>query len=300
MSTINGFPTYSIEAQFYLDELFFLKVNDINFFFEDENHESFYERLLEKIFPSLKINKVFCLGGKGEVLKKCKENQGKKLETPNIYIVDKDFDDLLGKIFPVKELIYLPRYSIENFLFDSNAFISVLLEELKGVKKVALESELKLQDFYINLINQLNSASRHFVIAQKYNTSLKSTKLNHSIFIKISDDDGQYHICNIWTADYQKSLLKEIQHFKDITDLNNALSFAFNPDKRYESIADKSDDAHVCGKYILSIVWDYVSKKKGLKEIEPYSLSMRLLDKIDINKFNFLKDAIATASAMKT
>lgn len=64
-----GMPRYSKAASFVLDK-FFATANDINFYFEDEGWEAFYERLLARLFPNLNIEKIFCLGGKSEVLKK--------------------------------------------------------------------------------------------------------------------------------------------------------------------------------------------------------------------------------------
>lgn len=288
---MSDFPSYSPDAAYCLDELFFQRANDINFYFEDENHEAFYELLLERLFPHINISKVFCLGGKTNVLNKFKENKGINPLWKCIYVVDKDYDDLLGKIRFEEQIIYTQKYSIENYLFEPNAILDILIEELKGVKKSSLRNELALDSFYRDLLTQLTTATKLFVVAQKYRTGLPSTKQCHSDFM-VQEEGGYFKICDKWLNSYRENLLTKIQQIKNLAHLERELEKALIPQKKYAITTNNSSDTHICGKHILSATWEYIRNKKGVNKIDPYLLAIRLLGKVDINKFNFLKAEI--------
>ena len=75
---------------------------------EDSGAEVFYERLFQIMFPKLTDFDVVCMHGKSNVKNKMSEPRVPGLGY--IFIVDKDFDDLLGA--SVDGLTYLDRYSI--------------------------------------------------------------------------------------------------------------------------------------------------------------------------------------------
>ena len=107
-----SFPSFSVgyrDAQ----SVFYEQFNDVDFFVEDEEQENFYYSILNKLFPGVQIEKITPLRGKPHVIQHAKNNHAKR---KSVYIVDKDFDDLLGKIYKQPNLFYLDKYSIENNL----------------------------------------------------------------------------------------------------------------------------------------------------------------------------------------
>ena len=109
---------------------FFVEFNDVDFYVEDADKEQFYQVILEKIFKdnNIKIDRIFSCKGKTGVIKRYKELKNTS-DRINIFILDRDFDDLLGKIINDKCVYYLPEYCIENLLIEKSAFFELAKEE---------------------------------------------------------------------------------------------------------------------------------------------------------------------------
>lgn len=64
---------YSVEAK-NVKPQFYSAYNDINIFVEDEDDEVFYEKLFQNLLDkSIKVKRVFGVGGKPNLLKKLEE-----------------------------------------------------------------------------------------------------------------------------------------------------------------------------------------------------------------------------------
>lgn len=111
---------------------FFQSINDIDVFVEDtaRGTEKFYTYLFGRVMEGIyRINKVFPLGNKGQVLSSCKADQSPG-GRPRLYIIDGDFDLFRREKKPLMHrLLVLGRYSIENYLVDGSAIVSILDEE---------------------------------------------------------------------------------------------------------------------------------------------------------------------------
>lgn len=112
--------------------LFYEEYNDIDIFIEDtaEGYRKIFKELLNKALGTkFKIEQVFPLGNRAQVLEECRKNQvsnGRK----KIYIVDGDFhilnEDTTSEL---KGLYILPRYCVENYLFCEDAITQTADEE---------------------------------------------------------------------------------------------------------------------------------------------------------------------------
>lgn len=74
-------------------DIFYDEFNDVHFYVEDIDQENLYESILRKLFPEHTIARIFPLGGKPSVIAHLSQSNS----TRGIYILDKDFDDLLNK-----------------------------------------------------------------------------------------------------------------------------------------------------------------------------------------------------------
>ena len=99
------------------EDIFYFQFNDVSFYIEDEDQENFFFCVLKNLFSDIKIEKIFPLNGKDNVIRESTNNLGNKKK---VYIVDKDFDDILCRIKTNDNLFYLERYSIENHLIESH------------------------------------------------------------------------------------------------------------------------------------------------------------------------------------
>ena len=86
--------------------------NDINIYIEDTGKEYLYEEVFKRLFNGkYKINAIFSLGGKINVLKEFirKGNKDSK-GNPNIFLLDGDFDKYIG----------YPEVCRKDFTYDVN------------------------------------------------------------------------------------------------------------------------------------------------------------------------------------
>ena len=125
-----GLPTKSSSFLAGQDVLYG-QFNDINFYVEDQDQESFYETTLKKLFPDIRIEKIFPLGSKDLVVNAAKLTTTDKKK---VYIVDKDFDDILNTKEAIPNLFYLKQYSIENYLTEETAIQKLIIEEKPKLK----------------------------------------------------------------------------------------------------------------------------------------------------------------------
>src|SRR5690242_16106460 len=80
-------------------DIFYADFNDVNFYVEDEEQENLYFAVLGKLFRSLRIARIFPLGGKPAVLQHATASANEQVDVFRAYIVDRDFDHLVGKEF---------------------------------------------------------------------------------------------------------------------------------------------------------------------------------------------------------
>ena len=122
-------PTRSADGLAALD-VFYSEFNEINFYVEDADQENLYEVILRRLFPGVKVDRIFPLGGKDAVLRHASSSANENLPAFRAYILDKDFDDLLEKKVTRPNVFYLDRFCIENYLLDENAFVEIVIESL--------------------------------------------------------------------------------------------------------------------------------------------------------------------------
>src|SRR6185437_17024386 len=107
-------------------DILYQQFNDLDIYVEDENQENLYHSCLSKLLSTIRIEKIFPLRGKDNVIFESKLNIGNKRK---IYIIVKDFDDILGKSIIQPNLFYLERYSIENYALEEKSIIALIIEE---------------------------------------------------------------------------------------------------------------------------------------------------------------------------
>ena len=109
-------------------DLFMAEYSDVMFYCEDAFYEPVYEKLISIICPEHLSSSVECLGGKTQVIKKAKSLND--IHRPRVFIVDKDFDDILNEKENLPGLIYLEKYCLENYLISLHAFSPLLIVSL--------------------------------------------------------------------------------------------------------------------------------------------------------------------------
>lgn len=174
--------------------------NDINFYIEDTNQENLYCIILRKLFPKLRLEKIFPLNGKTNVLHEAKNNVGIK---DKIFIVDKDFDDLHGKVIQSHNIFYLDRYCIENYLIEPNALMEFIIEEIPTIKKENIIKQYQFEDEILNREKELAKLFSLFFVVQKHDIPIENSSKHIGCF---TQKKNQARLCDSKINQYKNEI----------------------------------------------------------------------------------------------
>lgn len=270
------------------------------FYFEDANYEPLYERLLKKIMPNLRQFAVACTGGKA--IAKGVAKRSKETAIPSVIVVDKDYDDLLGTFGKNNELgiIYLRKYSIENYLAEVEALIEIAIESLAGAGKACKQQDIKekLSDrnqFIDQLRDKLTEIGRWFIFVRRHGLPIQSSKIpGEKVF---AGSDPVFPIPTDWYEDYRDRVIECVNTGPDWLmegdQITECLAEAFNTDCRPWGHLDPKD--HIVGKHLLFGLLCYLDDRLGtsLREMGSQELYIRLLNHVNLKPLAYLKDEIA-------
>ena len=167
-------------------DIFWKQFNDINFYVEDTDQENLYYEILRKLFPEINIKKIFPLNGKPNVVEHAKKNRNKK---KHIYILDLDFDGILNQKVDQKNIFYLEKYSIENYLFTIDAVVEVVKEERPKMKDEFIKAKIEFKNFLKECKALFGELLEIFLFIQKFNLGIENVK------------NGCLKYCNLSTKD---------------------------------------------------------------------------------------------------
>lgn len=289
-------PTYSEDAVFVMD-LFVIDDVSAIFFFEDSGYEAVYERLIKRVMPNIKEFAVVCLGGKSKVRAKAEISQNRKFGVPYIFIVDKDYDDLVGTVVRHKNLYYFRKYCFENYLIDANALKSIAVEtDPKNLSANKVERELcDYGKFYEDLCGKYREITKLFIIARKFRIpDIKSTKM--SIDELLEGSSAVWPVpTNEWIQAYKDQLSANCHGRNSWLQDNDCLSGEIdNAFVVSQKIAEINEEDHLSGKHLLWCIVRYVQNTLNI-EIEnddKRSIFLRIIDKSKFDELEYLVDQI--------
>ena len=258
--------------------MFLSSLNEINIFVEDKNKKYEYENIFERLFGTeIIVKEIFDMGGKQEVEKAYKEYGDMYENKKNFYIVDGDFDLLLGKIMIDKpNYIYLQRYNIESYYIDKNAILSYMAGKMKKVKE-EVDSEICYDDWYKDTYSKLEYLFLVYAVVQMELPTEPNVGISGYTYL---DKKGLISIESV--REYESNFKTRIDNY----DLKLAMC-----KKRYEDLLNSDFKKLVCGKYVFCSLVNYL-KKKTRKRINEDDFKYFLLSMFDISSVNFVKDKI--------
>lgn len=172
----NEQPRYS-EAGLSARDLFFNVGYSAQFFVEDQDKENFYELLFGKLFTICGKFKVLPLGGKDAVLRHAAANPGNGL-IRQIYVVDKDFDDLHEVMAQDPRIFYTDDYCVEGALIEEEALVQFAVEESPTIRRAEIQQRIDFQVVMANWLMRLDRLFRAFYLVQKYKVPMKNCDLS--------------------------------------------------------------------------------------------------------------------------
>lgn len=255
--------------------VFFHQFNDVDFYVEDEEQENFYLCILKKIFPQICLENIFPLGGKQKLIKHAATPQPKR---KSVYLLDKDFDDLLGRLCKQANVFYLEKYCIENFLLEEKAFVKFIIDERPRLKAAAVARDLKFQSTWDEIVKQLSMLFALFFIVQKHDImALRNTSYPPDCFCSPADTccvDEQR------VSGYAKQVKKKAAHQGlsiDVIDELKKCSASFELDRK-----KGLHGTNVSGEFILRLFANRIAKSFALDHLPTLqSVAYRLAQECD-------------------
>jgi|GEM_PF-1108125 len=266
------------------EDVFFVQFNEISFFIEDTEQENFYYNILKKLFPNIQIEKIFPLNGKDNVINDCKKNIGNKSK---IYLVDKDFDDILNQKLNIENLFYLNRYSIENYLLEENSIIEYIICEKPKLKKSSIILKLNLDNLIEVIKNALKQIIHLFILVQKKCPKLRNISLNYERFFDFNN--GNFTIKQAQFDSYVNEVINELNS------IDKRLKFQTQYKKVQKDFNWDTNEiciVHYPGKFIIRMLKQCIESVFGLNSRNVESFSYMIASNSNFNSLEYLKNDI--------
>ena len=152
--------------------------NDVDIFVEDKGGQNMWLRLLRPLLPKGKrLSSVNLLGGRESVIAACRLDQaaGKR---KRLYIIDGDFDFLLGKPkLRLKRLHRIPAYCIENLLIQEHSLIQIGISSQPQMTEQQIAHRLNFSDWYSSTYHKLRGLFAVYATAHALAPSLRTSSL---------------------------------------------------------------------------------------------------------------------------
>lgn len=266
------------------EDIFYLQFNEISFFIEDEDQENFFFCILKNLFPDIQIDKIFPLNGKDNVINESNKNIGNKKK---VFIVDKDFDDILNKINSNDNLFYLDRYSIENHLIEKDAIVEYIIGEKPKLKRADINNLFDLELNIQNINNKLSELIHLHLVVQKKCSRIKNISLNHERFFDFNN--GDFCLKPVQLNRYKLDIQNELSNI----DGRLKLTSQFKKVKKIVNINNNQlSIKHVPGKYLIKMIKQVIESLFGLVSRNVESFCYRLSANCLFTSLNGLKLSI--------
>lgn len=172
---------------------FYDEYNEIDIFIEDTAHgyKKLFLKLVQRVLgPDYKVENVFPLGGRLEVLESCRHDQAPR-DRARLFIVDGDLYLLCGEseCTNLRGLYVLPRYCIENHLICSESILSILEQEDAEKTYEVLEQHFDYSGWVSINKDKLIDLYLEYAIAKKIAPSLQTVAFGYSKLI--SSNSGE-------------------------------------------------------------------------------------------------------------
>ncbi len=269
------------------------------FFFEDEKSDAIYERLISRLFPQSRRFRVVSLGGKEKVIAKARSPRRVPIQC--IFVVDKDFDDILGRMVMMPDLFYWDRHCFENFLLELRALCDICVEERADelTDQAAAARMQGSEEFLARLVERYTKLTRLFIVARRFRVHVETTKRHIDDILDGADKDYPLPTEDRIAA-FRAELKVACQGDRDkdwlIEDvaLDTQLERAFAADEGHEPLSHDIT-SHLNGKHLFLILRDFVGHRLGFEfsELNPVSLYTRLIAKVPLAPFGTLQRQLA-------
>lgn len=287
--TYPNIPERSERGRAALD-IFYDEFNEVNFYIEDSEQENFYFQIFKTHFPNVKIERIFPLSGKSSVIGHARDNSNSKIKA-RVYLLDKDFDDLLGKKIEQSNIFYLDKFCIENYLLEPKAFIEVAIECDPKLRFEPVKRAIDFEALLAEINDALSDLFAIFYLVQKHGLELKNC----------SEKPERFCLKNrLWKLDPSKLESYRIQ-FNELALQVGAppITTDMSIDVRLEGFGRSGKDEIISGKFVLAMFFHLLKHKFPVGNVSFSSLTYRLCKNCDLDEFrpvaNRIKEYLASS-----
>ena len=286
-SEADDVPTRSAAGLAALD-VFYAEFNEINFYVEDSEQENLYEVLLRGLFPKIRIDRIFPLGGKEAVLQHATSGSDDTLPAFRAYLLDKDFDDFLGGMVAHPNVFYLDRFCIENYLVDESAFVEIAVESQPRKRRKDLASMLDMRDRIRSTLDALRPLFVYFACVQRFSLDLQNVGSAPEMYCDPK---------RLWEPDpavvvrYRSAVISEAKRIGVSPPLEDPIE-----DDRMEDARTADDHALVSGKHLVAMMFHYLKSKCSLGSITFDSFLYRLAKNCELSSLDGVAARVAAGA----
>ncbi len=260
-------PTRSEDGMAALD-IFYAEFNDINFYVEDEDQENLYKVIFGKLFKRIRIERIFSLGGKRALLKHAASEANQSIKCFRAYVVDRDFDHLLGNQFEHPNVFYLDRFCIESHLLEPTAIVELVIENHPRSRRVDVNAKLSTGSQIRSIYRGLRPLFVLFLCAQALNLGVRNCSSPPESFCETKQ---RWVLKRRVAISYREGL-------RVAAKANGLTTDQF--DSRCEPLSLRAstvpDFELVSGKYVAAMLFHYIKSKYSLGSMTFDSFVYRL------------------------
>ncbi len=136
-----------------------------------------------KKLDEYEINDIFLeeVGGKQEINEKIKSlNECKKMDNLNFIFLDKDYNEILGKIVNNKQIIYTYGHSIENSFCCKKNLIEII-RDYNNIQKSEIEKIKEIEIEYDKFIKKIEELTKELLVFDILNEKKAGSKSYRAI-----------------------------------------------------------------------------------------------------------------------
>ncbi|MGF7229930.1 DUF4435 domain-containing protein [Arachidicoccus sp.] len=263
-------------------DIFYAQFNDIEFYIEDTEQEHLYYNVLKILFPNIKFNKIFPLNGKGNVIT---ESQSNVVNKKKVFVVDLDFDHILGTKVNHPNLFYLKKYSIENCLISKKAIYELIRLKDSKLKDSDIDQLFDYNDLLSKTADCLSEIASSFILIQQHSLGLSYYGLNTNRNFDFAGASPVYRLNFI--SDYLSSVENTLKTKKKSYTLRAQI-------RKLKTYFNTIINAlsNIPGKYILLFIKDRLQALNLIIQMNVDSFTYALSKDFSGNELNYLKTSI--------
>jgi len=263
-------------------DIFYVQFNEIEFYVEDTDQEHFYFNILKKLFPDLVFEKIFPLNGKDNVQAVSLVNIGNKKK---VFIVDLDFDAILGKVIIQENLFYIKKYSIENYLLTKDAIYEIIRSRNSKLKNNEIDKLFNYKTSLTITAKCLTELSCSFIVIQKYGLGIDYYGISKKRDFDLSLPPPSYRM------NFVKDYLTKVEI--ELKKKNRRLSLA-SQIRKFKGYYKGLNEAlsNIPGKYLLNFIKDQLQSLNLIHQMSNDSFVYNLSKEVTPNDLGFLKNQI--------